>query len=101
LVPDEGDAHVIATALRGEADVILTLNLKDFPAAVIEPLGLIALSPDKFLVQLFQINQRVITGLIREQSLKFSSPLISPIQLLEYISKFVPEFSRKAIVLLG
>jgi predicted nucleic acid-binding protein len=30
-LPDESDRHVLAAAIRGRADVIVTLNIKDFP----------------------------------------------------------------------
>ena len=30
-LPDADDRHVLAAAIRGQADVIITQNLKDFP----------------------------------------------------------------------
>ena len=52
LVPsmsDPGDRHVVATALMGRADVIVTFNLKDFDDAAL-PGALFAQSPDEFLL---------------------------------------------------
>jgi hypothetical protein len=49
-LPDEDDRHVLAVAIRGGAQGIITANAKDFPAAALEPLGLEAVHPDDFLL---------------------------------------------------
>ena len=35
-LPDAGDRHVLAAAITGHADCIVTLNEKDFPAKVLD-----------------------------------------------------------------
>jgi PIN domain len=49
-LPDEDDRHVLAAAVRGGAQCIITANAKDFPAAALEPIGLEAVHPDDFLL---------------------------------------------------
>ena len=51
-LPDPGDRHVLAAAIRAEADIIVTANLKDFPASSLAPHGLEAEHPDAFLAHL-------------------------------------------------
>ena len=51
-LPDPGDRHVLAAAIRAEADIIVTANLKDFPASSLGPHGLEAEHPDAFLARL-------------------------------------------------
>ena len=51
-LPDPDDRHVVAAAIRGEADTILAANLKDFPASALAPLGLAAEHPDGFPARL-------------------------------------------------
>lgn len=52
-LPDPADAHVIETALNGAADLIITANLRDFPAPALRAVGLRALHPDAFLTDLW------------------------------------------------
>lgn len=51
-LPDPADIHVLATARAAGAAGIVTLNLRDFPRAELLPLGLIAVHPDPFLLDL-------------------------------------------------
>src|SRR5262249_11796581 len=56
ILPDPNDRHVLAAAIESKADVIVTVNLSDFPRKVLSPLGIQPLHPDKFLVNLFQAD---------------------------------------------
>jgi predicted nucleic acid-binding protein len=51
-LPDPDDRHVLAAAIAGKASVIVTWNLKDFPAENLLPHGVISQSPDDFLTDL-------------------------------------------------
>jgi predicted nucleic acid-binding protein len=51
-LPDPDDRHVLAAAITAAADVIVTFNLKDFPATVLAPYGVEAQHPDAFLQSL-------------------------------------------------
>jgi hypothetical protein len=55
-LPDPGDRQVPADAVQTKADVIVTFNLRDFPAAVLEKFGITAKHPDEFLVELFEVE---------------------------------------------
>jgi len=52
-LPDAGDIHVLATAIAGQANAVITLNLKDFPRAELAPHGLEAIHPDAMLYSLW------------------------------------------------
>lgn len=51
-LPDPADRHVIEAALAGGAAQIVTANLCDFPRPVMAGLGLRAIHPDAFLLDL-------------------------------------------------
>ncbi|MDO5657676.1 MAG: PIN domain-containing protein [Paracoccus sp. (in: a-proteobacteria)] len=53
-LPDEGDRHVIAAAMGGQAELILTENRRDFPRRMLAPLGLEVRAPDEFLAALMR-----------------------------------------------
>jgi predicted nucleic acid-binding protein len=44
-LPDPEDRHVIAAAIRGRTELIVTANIQDFPSEILSPLGLHALTP--------------------------------------------------------
>ena len=48
-LPDAADVHVLAAAVDGHADAIVTLNAKDFPKHILAEEGLERLEPDGFL----------------------------------------------------
>ena len=48
-LPDPDDRHVLAAAIVGRADVIVTFNLKDFPDDRLAQYGIEAQHPDEFL----------------------------------------------------
>ena len=52
-LPDPADVHVLATAIAGGADAIVTMNLKDFPKRELVGHGLRAVHPDAFLMELW------------------------------------------------
>ena len=50
VLPDPDDRHVVAAAIRCGANAIVTYNLKDFPEAALQPLGIEAQHPDDFVL---------------------------------------------------
>lgn len=71
-LPDDNDHHVLAAAIRSQSSVILTFNLKDFPADELEKFDVEALHPDEFISDLIDLNPaRVLAAVARHrQSLK-------------------------------
>lgn len=55
-LPDEKDRHVLAAAVKVNANLIVTNNLKDFPKDYLNQYGLAAKSPDDFLCDIIDLN---------------------------------------------
>ena len=51
-LPDPADVHVLAAAVAGSCDGILTMNAKDFPKAVLGEEALLRWDPDGFALAL-------------------------------------------------
>ena len=52
-LPDENDIHVLAAAVAGHADLLLTMNARDFPRGALRDEGLGRADPDGFLAGLW------------------------------------------------
>jgi hypothetical protein len=52
-LPDPNDRHVVAAAIAAGASVILTWNLRDFPATALKKHGLRRQTPDTFLADVY------------------------------------------------
>lgn len=55
-LPDLDDRHVVAAAIHSGASLIVTFNLKDFPAGLLKPHNLVAQHPDDFIVDLLDLQ---------------------------------------------
>ena len=63
-LPDPDDVHVLAAAIDGDADELLTMNLKDFPTNALASHGVIRREPDGFLVEAFHSDGDLVRGVV-------------------------------------
>lgn len=73
-LPDEGDRHVIAAALKCQADIIVTENLRDFPRKVLSKYGIEAKSTDAFVTDIIDLNPTIAITAIRRMRLRLDIP---------------------------
>lgn len=59
-LPDPNDVHVLAAAIAGHADLIVTFNAADFPRQTLTEEGLARLDPDQFLMALCDRDEPTI-----------------------------------------
>lgn len=101
-LPDPKDHHVVAAAMRGRADVIVTNNIKDFPPDALEPLGLAAVTLDDFLLDQLDLGRNGTRGVITAQAADARNPPITTDELLASIARGgAPRFSAAVRVLLA
>lgn len=77
-LPDRGDRHVLAAALAGHADCIVTQNLKHFPAAMLEPFGITALHPDEFLLHQLELEPLFVLPAFKAMRARLKNPKFTP-----------------------
>lgn len=90
--PDPNDAHVVAAAIRGRAELIVTFNLKHFPQDLLLEYGLHAVSPDDFLLDLLDLNQESVLEAIRTQAQRTNNPALKFFEVVESLAKYAPKF---------
>jgi hypothetical protein len=70
-LPDNKDNHILAAAIQGSGDVIVTFNLKHFPAGYLKKYDIEVQHPEEFVLNLINLDknkseqalQNLISGL--------------------------------------
>jgi hypothetical protein len=86
LLPDPDDRHVLASAIVGRCDVIVTQNLKDFPATALGPYGIDVQHPDEFLCNHLRLAQELFCAAVRKVRLRLKNP---PYAVNEYLDALI------------
>jgi hypothetical protein len=86
-LPDLDDRHVLAAAIAGRADVIVTKNLKDFPPAALEPHGIEAQHPDTFLIHQRGLGEQAFLECARRCRRRLMAPALSADDYLAALRK--------------
>lgn len=95
LTNDPKDRHVLAAAIVGKAQVIVTTNLRHFPPDACEPYGIEPQHPDEFLTNALHLDTaRVIRALARQAAAK-QRPRITFDGLLERLRESTPMFASE------
>lgn len=82
-LPDPDDRHVLAAAIVGHADAIVTFNLKDFPDETLSQHMIEVMHPDDFLVAQYGLDQIRMLTVIKACRTKLRKP---PKSAADYIT---------------
>ena len=73
-LPDSDDRHVLAAAIVAHAQMIVTFNLKDFPSEALDPFGIEAIHPDRFVECQMDLREAAVIQTARAQRQSLKNP---------------------------
>lgn len=73
-LPDPKDEHVLAAAIKSHAQVIVTNNLRDFPAAVLEEWEIEAKTADAFVLDQLDLGPGMVRAAIQQIADSWQNP---------------------------
>jgi predicted nucleic acid-binding protein len=77
-LPDSDDRHVLAAAVAGHADCIVTANLRDFPSDIVGPYGIEVVDPDRFIVNQWDLDPIVAMTAFKHMRARWKKPQATP-----------------------
>ncbi len=89
-LPDPDDRHVVAAAIRTNAQYIVTDNLKHFPEDTLEGLDLERGSADRFLASTFEHYEIAALRVVREHRVRLRAQPSQSDYLMNLIAKGLP-----------
>lgn len=94
-LPDPDDRHVVAAALWGRAEAIITENIKHFPAKSLSVHGIEAIRLDDFLLDQYDLNPSATRRIVVEQAAAMTQPPVAVNVLLTRLSRGgAPRFAK-------
>ena len=86
-LPDPDDRHVLAAAIRGGANLIVTFNLRDFPKEVLTPFGIEAQHPDDFVSHLLNQAPAIVCAAVKRQRESLKAPPKTVAEFLDILAR--------------
>jgi predicted nucleic acid-binding protein len=74
MTNDPKDRHVLAAAVAADSELIVTFDLDDFPVAACEPVGVEAIHPDQFLLDLHDLDPEAVRAALEQQAADLNPP---------------------------
>ena len=86
-LPDLDDRHVLAAAIAGGAEAIVTFNLSDFPQSILDQYNVVAQHPDNFISDLLDLKPSKVVAAAKTCQQRLKNPPKSFGEYLEILLK--------------
>ena len=86
-LPDADDRHVLAAAIAGRADVIVTFNIRHFPADRLAPYGVEAQHPDVFIRHVFDLAEPAAMVAVQRLRGRLTKPPLTVEQYFDMLAR--------------
>lgn len=86
-LPDPKDCHVLAAAIKTNANVIVTNNVKHFPKNYLASFGLTAKTADDFLTDIIDLDSEQAVRAFRQLVLNRRKPALDEFEVLNTLRK--------------
>lgn len=86
-LPDPDDRHVLAAAIRANAQAIVTFNLKDFPDHVLARYDMEAKHPDEFVLGSIDLAPGAVVQCVTAQAAALRAPPVLLPDLLDTLRR--------------
>ncbi len=85
-LPDPDDRHVLAAAIAGRCDAIVTQNLKDFPDVALAPFGIDVQHPDEFFSNQLTLAPGAFCGAVQKIRRRLQKPPYTTDEYLDILT---------------
>jgi predicted nucleic acid-binding protein len=84
MTNDAKDRHVLAAAVRGNVEVLVTANVKDFPESALKPFDISAVTPDDFLLDQLDLYPAAVLDCLHKQVNRYAN-VNGPLEVIELL----------------
>jgi hypothetical protein len=91
---EEKDRHVLAAAIRGNVDSIITFNLKHFPKFALAPWNIKAVDPAAFVLCLYEMKPAIVLSKLDDMSADRNRARVETLSVLQ---KTIPSFVNRIV----
>jgi hypothetical protein len=91
ILPDQQDAHVLAAAIKVQAQIIVTYNIKDFPSKILKKFEIEVQHPDTFLRYQLDLKPSIFLSCVKNIRQRLKNPPVTASRYLSVLFPLLPQ----------